>query len=114
MWEVLGFCLPVLSVIGACCIWQQTETAVPVEQTWVLILACLFVLVPKKSETVVTIQKVAAFYLVCVVVNEISPRYFRLFFLPSNLRLSWSIIVVVPCAIGYFLGRANSKRRNGK
>jgi hypothetical protein len=49
--------------------------------------------------------------LVCVVVNEISSQYFRLFFLPSNLRLSWSIVVVVPCAIGYFLGRATQKKR---
>lgn len=106
--KVFGFCLSVLAVIVACYISFFSEMPIAIEKPAILVLASFLILVPFKSETPNTVQKIMVFYLVSVPVNELSARYFQISFLAANISVSYTTVVLLLCTIGYLAGRANS------
>lgn len=114
--EVLGFFLPILAVIVACSI-SFFEMVIPIEKPAILVLASFLILVPFKSERLNVLQKIMGFYIVSVPVNELSSQYFQISFLPVEISVSFSTVVLSLCAIGYFIERVNlinALRSNGK
>ncbi len=108
---IIGFGLPITAVVTAC--WLcSSEMPISITNPAVLVLASLFVLAPFKSLTSTKVlQKIIAFYLVSVVVSELSSQYFKIPFLPFDMSTSCSTIVLSLLAAGYFFGRANLHQR---
>lgn len=109
--RIIGFGLPITAVVTAC--WLcSSEMPISITNPAALVLASLFVLAPFKSVTSTKLlQKIIAFYLVSVVVNELSSQYFKIPFLPFDMSISCSTIVLSLLAAGYFVGRANLCQR---
>jgi len=106
--KVFGFCLPLLAVIAACCISLSSQMPIPIAKPVVFVLASFSILVPFKSTSANTLQKVVVFYLVGVLVNELVPQYFPTPLPFMRINVSYSTVVLFLCAIGYFAGRVNS------
>jgi len=110
--RIIGFGLLITAVVTACCICFSSRMPVPITNPAALVLASLFVLAPFKSVTSTKVlQKIIAFYLVSVVVSELSSQYFKIPFLPFDMSTSCSTIVLSLLAAGYFVGRANLRQR---
>ena len=107
--RVFGFYLPILAVIVACCISFLSKMPIPIENPIILLLASLFILVPFKSKlSIKTLQKIIGFYLFAVLVNESSSQYFRNHFLPLDIDVSCSTVILSLCAMGFLVGRVKS------
>lgn len=104
----VGFWLPISGVIAATGVCLLTGVRVRIEIPLVLVLAGAFVSAPLKSELVRTLQKVTGFYLVGVLVNESAGRYFNIPFLPANVSVPFSAVVLLMCGIGHLAGKINS------
>jgi len=106
----LGYCLPLLAVVVACCITFSCTLPVSIGRPGILVFGALFVVAPFRSEFVNTLQKVAAFYLVAVPVNELACRYFHVSVLAVDVNVSYGAMVLALCAAGCLLGRAGGVR----
>lgn len=107
--RIIGFGLPLSAMIAACCICFSSKMPVLITYPVVLLIASLFTLVPFKSATSIkTLQKIIVFYLVSSIVNELSSQYFKIPFLPFDMSMSCSTIVLSLCTVGYFVGKAIS------
>ncbi|UCG49948.1 MAG: hypothetical protein JSU94_09215 [Phycisphaerales bacterium] len=109
----VGFFLPVLAVLLACGMSFFWKTPVPIEKPGILVFGALFVLVPFRRPALNTLQRLAAFYLIAVPVNELASHYFRLPSAYGGINISYSAVVLALCAIGFVFGRggsANSSR----
>ncbi len=108
-WERLratGFWFAWGGVAAACVICLRLEGAIDIETPGILVAAAGFVLLPLRRKTEVDIvQKLAAFYLVAVVVNEAAMHYFRLSLPGGSANVSYSIVVMMPLALGAVLSR---------
>lgn len=111
--KAAGFCLPASAVITACCICFFSKMPIPVENPAILTLASFFVLVPFKSKPLNTLQKIMVFYLVSVLVNELSSQYFRISFLLVDVSISYSAVILVLCVTGYLVERVNPTSTRG-
>lgn len=100
--NVLGFGLSFSAVVTACCIGFFTKMLIPVENPVILVLASFFVLVPFKLETLSTLQKIMCFYLFVVLVNQLSAQYFPISTPSADINVSYSIIPLLLCGLGYF------------
>jgi cytochrome c biogenesis factor len=107
--EVLGFGLPVIAVILACGINFFLQMPIPIETPAVLVLGAFFILAPFKSDAATTLQKITAFYLISVPVNELSSQYYSLSLSSVDVNVSYSAAVLLLCAIGYLLAMKKSK-----
>lgn len=103
-----GFCFSLAGIIAACLLCIFSKPPIPVERPVVLLLASLLVLAPFKSQVLVLLQKIAAFYLFAVVVNESASQYFRIPLLSGGVSISYTAVVVLLCAAGYLPGKLNS------
>lgn len=99
--NILGAGLSFSAVIAACCICFFTRMTIPVENPVILMLASFFVMVPLKSETLTTLQKIICFYLFSVIVNQISAHYFPVSISSANFNVSYSIVPLILCGLGY-------------
>jgi len=108
-WERLraaGFWLAVGGVAAACIICLRLERAIDIETPGILVAAAAFVLLPLGRKSGVDIvQKLAAFYLVALVVNETAMHYFRLSLPGGSANVSYSVVVMIPLAAGAVLSR---------
>jgi hypothetical protein len=74
----------------------------------VLILASLFLLIPTSLPSIVTLQKISAFYLFCVPVNQISSQYLTI---PQlSINFSYTLLIAGLCAAGYLIGKVIYKK----
>jgi hypothetical protein len=106
--NVFGFGFSFSAVIAACCFGFFIKMPIPIENTVILILALSFVLLPLKPEKISTLQKIICFYLFSVIVNQISAQYFPISISSANISVSYSIVPLLLCGSGYFVGKANS------
>jgi hypothetical protein len=106
--NVLGYSFSLAGVIVACGICFLSGTPVPIERPLILLLASLFILVPFESEMAGTLQKITAFYLLAVPINELASQNFPVPLL-SGVTVSYSAVVLLLCAAGFLLGRINSQ-----
>jgi hypothetical protein len=83
--------------------------AIPIEKPAIMVFGAFFILVPFRPEAVTALQKIVSFYLICVQVNELSSQYLQVSFLPSDVSISYTGVVLALCAIGYLIRRVNSK-----
>jgi hypothetical protein len=109
-----GFCFSLAGIIAACLLCIFSEPPIPVERPAVLLLAALLILAPFKSNAPVLLQKIAAFYLFAVVVNESAWQYFRIPLASDRVSVSYTTIVVLLCAAGYLLEKLNSGKVSGE
>ncbi len=105
---VASFFLPLSAIIVACCVCFSAKMRIPIDNAVILLGASLFILVVLRSEPWNTLQKIAGFYLISVCVNELAFLHFRAFFLPAGVSVSYTVLVLSLCAIGYFLGKISS------
>jgi len=108
MLKIFEFCLPILAVFLACYMSFRSEIPIPIKKPVVLIIASFFILIPLKSKPLRILQKIVAFYLVCVPVNELALQHFQANFFLFDINISYSAIVLSLCVLGYLLGKANS------
>jgi hypothetical protein len=108
MTRAFAFVLPVAAVIVACAVSLSFGMPIPIEKPGLLVFGALLVLTPFKSESLNLLQKVAAFYLLAIPVNQLSLQYFRASSPWIDISVSYSTIVLALCATGYLLGRAGS------
>ena len=110
----LGFGLPVMAVILACGINFFLQMPIPIETPAVLVLGAVFILAPFKSEATTTLQKITAFYLISVPVNELSSQYHLLSLSSVDVNVSYSAAILLLCAMGYLsaMKKPNSAVRN--
>jgi putative peptidoglycan lipid II flippase len=108
-WErlrVAAYWLAVGGVVAACVVCLRSENAISIQTPWILVAAAAFVLVPLARKTAVDIvQKLVAFYLVAVLVNETAPHYFRVSLPDGSANVSYSVAVMIPLALGAVLSR---------
>jgi len=109
--KVFEFSLPLTAVILACCVGIYTQRPIPIAKPVILLLGSLFTLVSLKSETSTTLQKIIGIYLSSVVINQLSSQYFSFSFLRIDLSVSYGVVILLLCAIGYILGRLNSTNK---
>ncbi|HUW19753.1 MAG TPA: hypothetical protein VMW16_10675 [Sedimentisphaerales bacterium] len=104
----VSFGLTLSAVIVGCCISFLLTLKIPIERPVMLVLASLFLLLPLKAATFATLQKIVAFYLISVPVNELSSQYFQISFLPVDVSVSYTTAVLLLCALGYLVGKINT------
>ena len=102
--------LTLVAIILACGISFFLKTPIPIERSGVLVLGAFFILVPFRSEVANMLQKVAAFYLICVPVNQLSCQYYTLALQSVDVDVSYSSLVLFLCTIGYLAAGKQSNR----
>ena len=105
----VGFCFSLAGVVAACLLCIFSNAPIPVERPAVLLLASLLILAPFKSQVAVLLQKIVAFYLFAVVVNESASQYFHIPLVSDGVSVSYTAVVVLLCVAGYLPGRLNSR-----
>jgi hypothetical protein len=106
--NVLGYSFSLAGVLVACGICFLSGMPIPIERPLILLLASLLVLAPFKSEVLGTLQKITAFYLLTVPINELAWQNFPVSLL-SGVTVSYSAVVLMLCAAGFLLRRINSQ-----
>jgi hypothetical protein len=106
--NILAYSFSLAGVMVACGICFLSGTPLPIERPLILLLASLFILAPFESEVAGTLQKITAFYLLAVPINELASQNFPVPLL-SDVTVSYSAIVLLLCAAGFLLGRINSQ-----
>ncbi|HUT31192.1 MAG TPA: hypothetical protein VMX13_15460 [Sedimentisphaerales bacterium] len=106
----VGFCFSLAGVIAACLLCLFSKAPISVERPALLVLAALLILAPFKSQAAVLLQRIAAFYLFAVVVNESASHYIHIPLVSDGVSVSYTAVVVLLCAAGYLPGRLNSNR----
>lgn len=106
--KVIGFGLSFSAVVAACCIGFFTEAVIPVENPTILVLASFLILVPFKSEALSSLQMMMCFYLFSILVNQISGQYFPFPISFGKIDISYSIIPLLLCGLGYLTSKVNS------
>jgi len=101
----LGFYLPTAAAIISCMLCLFLQMPIEVERPLILLLGSLFALVPLRPSGAVLIQKMMLFYLACIPVNELAGHYFQLLPLKTNIKLSYSVLIVLLYGGGYFSRR---------
>jgi len=110
---LLGFCVPIAGVLIACVVGKAWQPLIRVEQPALLVAAGLWIVAPLRWRRAEVVQQITAFYLICVVVNELAERYLEFGFAAVNLKVSASAVILSICAIGHALGRAGAEGRGG-
>ena len=105
-----GFFL--MALIFMCIALRTTGTPIPVETPSILLLASLFLLVPSQSTSpMATLQKITTLFLTSVLLDEVRIGLFSLPLGPHRLQISYSVVVLLLCAIGFFLYRVRPSHR---
>lgn len=107
--RILSLCLAAAAIILACGLCLYSKSPTRIERPALLALAALFVMPAFKSELLILLQKLTAFYLLCVPVSELSGHYFEIPFSGINIKVSYSIMILLPCATGYLIARISPR-----
>ncbi len=103
--RVLSLCLAAAAIILACGLCLYSKSPTRIERPALLVLAALFVMPAFKSELLMLLQKLTAFYLVCATVSELSGAYLEFPFSSIDIKVSYSVLILLPCATGYLIAR---------
>ena len=106
--KTLAFCLPIMAVVLACSLSFSLQMPISIEKPIILVLGAIFILIPLKFEVIARLQQIIGFYLIVVVVSQLSSNYFTPPLLPAGISVSYSIIVLFLCTTGYFLEKIDS------
>lgn len=106
--KILGFGLPVLSAAIACALTFLPRWSFTIEKPLFLLASSLIVIIPFRTENIITLQKIITFYLFSIIVNQIAAQYFSLSIFSFNINVSYSAIILFLCAIGFILGKVSS------
>jgi len=100
--KIIGFSLSATAIITACYVCLTSEMPVPIVHPEILAVASLFLLIPFASNhNAEKLQKITAFYLVSVLVNELSQQNFQLQSNAIGVTISYGFPVFLLCAIAY-------------
>jgi len=110
----VGSCFSLAGIITACLLCLFSKASVPVERPALFVLTAFLILAPFKSHAAVLLQRIAAFYLFAVAVNQSASQYFHIPMLSSRVGISYTAVVVLLCAAGYLLGKLNFGRRSNE
>jgi len=108
---LISFWAPIAGVLIVFLPGKASEPAIAVEQPALLAAACLCVVAPLRWRTAEVVQRVTAFYLLCVAFNELAERYVELAVAGVNLKISVSAVTLSICAIGYAFQGAGAEDR---
>jgi len=103
--------LSLSAVIIACIICLSRQMEIPIENPLILVVASFFLLPLFKSNSLATLQKLIAFYLIAVIVNEISLQHFQLRILSMDLGVSWSMPVLLLFMTACIANRLGSTKK---
>lgn len=109
--KTLVFCFPIIAVILLCSLSLSLLMPISIETPAILVLGAIFMLIPLRSEVIAKLQQITGFYLIAVVVNQLSSNYFTIPLLSTSVSVSYSIIVLFLFSIGYFLEKIGSSHR---
>jgi len=109
--RILAFCLPILAVVLACSLSFSLQMPISIEMPIILVFGAIFILIPLKFEVIAKLQQITGFYLIVIAVNQLSSNYFTPPLLPAGITVSYSIVVLFLCTIGYFLEKIGSIHR---
>jgi hypothetical protein len=105
----------VIAIILACGLNFLLKTPIPVKRPGVLLLGALFILLPFRAEPPNILQKIVAFYLISIPVNELASQYYTLAFPSIDVDVSYSSVILLLCTIGYVVaGRKSSRLPNAE
>ena len=107
--RVLSLCLAAAAIILACGLCLYSKSPTRIERPVLLVLAALFVMPAFKSELLMLLQKLTAFYLVCATVSELSGAYIAFPFSSINIKVSYSVLILLLCATGYLIARISPR-----
>ena len=107
--NTLGFGLSFSAVIAACCIGFFTKRVIPIENPSILVLASFLIILPFKLEKLTTLQKIICFYLFSILINQLSAQYFPISISSADINVSYSILPLMLCGLGYFAGKVSPK-----
>ena len=108
--KTLAFCLPIMAVVLACSLSFSLQMPISIEKPVILVLGAIFILIPLKVEVIARLQQITGFYLIIVVVSQLSSNYFTPPLLPAGISVSYSIVFLFLCTTGYFLEKIGSHR----
>ena len=109
--KTLAFCFTIIAVILLCSLSLSLLMPISIEMPAVLVLGAIFMLIPLRSEVIARLQQIIGFYLIAVIVNQLSSNYFTLPLLSTSVSVSYSILVLFLFSIGYFLEEIGSIHR---
>ena len=109
--KTLAFCFPIMAVVLACSLSFSLQMPISIETPAILVLGAIFILIPLKFEIIAKLQQIIGFYLIAVAVNLLSSNYFKFPLSPAGISMSYSVVVLFLCTIGYFLEQIGSIRR---
>jgi hypothetical protein len=108
--KTLAFCLPIMAVVLACSLSFSLRMPISIEKPIILVLGAIFILIPLKVEVIARLQQITGFYLIIVVVSQLSSNYFTPPLLPAGISVSYSIVFLFLCTTGYLLEKIGSHR----
>lgn len=97
--------LPVIGIIATCYIVFLSQP-IPVKTPWILFSAALLTLIPIRLLLLETLQMILGFYLVCVLVNQLSAQYFQCPIL--GIGISYSTMPLALCILAYLVSKGYS------
>jgi len=107
--KIIGFSLSATAMIIACYVCLTSEMPVPIEHPVILAAASLFLLIPFTSNhNTKKFQKIIGFYLISVLVNELSLQNFQLRGNFINTTISYNFPVFLLCTIAYMVEKISA------
>ncbi len=106
--KFLGFSLPVISVIIACALTFLPHWSFEIKKPLILLAGSLIVIIPFRTENIITLQRIITFYLFSIVVNQVVAQYFAFSLFSASINVSYSVIILLLCATGFILGKSNT------
>jgi len=106
--RLIGSLLPAAGIVAATLLCFLNKMRIPVENPQVLVLASIFLLIRFKSISLLRLQKLTAFYLVAVSVNELTLQNFQVSLFASRISVPYSVLPLLFFAAGYLFGGKHS------
>ena len=108
--NILGFSFPIFAVMVACALSFLPHRPFIIETPPILLAGSIFVIIPFKKINIVTLQKITAFYLFSIAVNQIAAQYFSFSLFSFNMNISYSVVILLLCAISFIITKIHSKQ----
>lgn len=100
--NIVSFCSFMAAVISACLVCSFSRLSVPIENPEMLLLASILLLPSFKANARInTLQRLTAFYLIAVLVNQLSFQYFSISLLGIKTNVSQSTAVLLLFVVGF-------------
>ena len=103
--------LPVMAIVVSCCVCLFSKTSFFIQTPMILALASLYMLLPLRSSSMkASLQKLIGFYLIFVLVNELTSRQLDITIRSVNISVSWGVITLILYTAGFLIGLTNSNK----